>query len=139
MDQMRATVAVYFRLGLETATIPMALPVRWADALIADCAEAPGDIVEVAWSRSDGSMIAALNGVEGARSVELAARWILCTLRGQLAEGRDPSEVIRASSRAVEVGGLGNPTRERLVGIADTLEVAMLGVHGVSSPAEGTA
>ena len=106
-----ATAAEYFRLGVETGTLPLDLPIRWADQMIAAFADPPGDLVEVAWCRTAERMTAALNEVDGDRNREAAARWLLRTLRYQLAQRREASEVISAAMHAVEQGGLGEAKR----------------------------
>jgi hypothetical protein len=134
MNESLATVAEYLRLGIETDTLPISVPRRWADQVIADAPLAPGDIVEVAWSRDLPTLVVALRCVEGERDFELAARWFLRTLLSQLASGRQPAEVIRAAKHALFESHLGREIYFEASVLEDDLQLAELGYVG--SPAE---
>ncbi len=76
-----ATIAEYFRLGLETGLLKPEHASAWATSVVEALAEPPYSIIEVSWSKGLSSTLEALAAVEGDRDKGLAGRWMLGHLR----------------------------------------------------------
>ena len=135
MDTSFATYADYFRLGVETGSIEPSSAKNWADQIIAQAEQAPGDIVEVAFSQNAPQLLNALACVAGDRDKESASRWLLRQLLTQLQSGRNPHKVIQAARHLVLSAGMDISLHEILCSIDDSLSIAELGYHGTVSEA----
>jgi len=130
MSPSLATIAEYLRLAVETDTLPLSVPRRWADQVIDAAALAPGDIVDVAWSRDLSAIVMALRCVEGDRDFELAERWLLRTLHSQLDAGRPPPDVIRAAKHVLFNGQFERDVYYAASVLEDEMQLAELGYIG---------
>lgn len=76
-----ATVAEYFRIGLQIGLFMPEQAVAWADTEIASAEVPPEGMIEVAWSKGLASTMEALSAVPGERNKQLAGRWLLGLMR----------------------------------------------------------
>ena len=72
-----ATIAEYFRIGIQVGLVRPEAAIAWADAVIASVDTPEGEIVEVACSKGLSYTLNALIRVEGERNKSLAGRWLL--------------------------------------------------------------
>ncbi|WP_233233463.1 hypothetical protein [Bordetella sp. LUAb4] len=133
-----ATLAEYFKLGVETETIEPNQAKRWADRVIEEAAQPSGDIVDVALSRDVSQLLQALSEVAGDRNKQMAARWLIGTLVIQLEGMRESEEVIRAAKHAITSSGMDESLYWELCSIQGILEMAELGYYGNTAEAIGS-
>lgn len=126
-----ATIAEYFRLGLQVGLLLPDQAVAWADEEIAIAELASEELIDVAWAKGLTSTMDALAAVPGTRNKQLAGRWLLgllaklipCTDEGlQLA--------IKRAMHIVQCAELGDETYGRFDMIDDELSLARANVYG---------
>ena len=130
MPHSIATVAEYFRLAIESGALSSDLAKTWADGIVENFTVPPGDVVEVAWSKSEPQLVAALGEVSGERDRQVAARWGFHVLHERLEFQDDPDLLIQAAKHVVVSAGLEADLHDTLTSIEAILGVAKLGYHG---------
>jgi hypothetical protein len=126
-----ATVAEYFRLGLQVGLLLPEQAVAWADAEIAGTEAPPEGIIDVAWSKGLASTIEALGSVPGERNKQLAGCWLLGLMRG--AVPGTSAHLQLTVQRAMQItrhAELGEETHYRFDAIDDELSLARSKVYG---------
>lgn len=126
-----ATIAEYFRLGLQVGLLVPEQAVAWADTEIAAEEVAPDGMIEVAWSKGLASTIEVLSAVPGERNKQLAGRWLLGLMRQSVPESAEGLKL--TAQRAMQIARhaeLGEETYYRLDMIDDELSLAMSQVWG---------
>jgi hypothetical protein len=126
-----ATIAEYFKLGLQVGMLQPSQAVTWADAVIASAEIPPEGIIDVAWSNGPASAIDALSAVPGERDKKIAGHWLLGLLRQSLPESEE--ELQLAAARALQIARqaeLGDETYYRFDMIDDELSLARTKVYG---------
>jgi hypothetical protein len=126
-----ATIAEYFRLGLQVGLLKPEHAVAWADAEIAAAEVAPEGMIEVSWSKGVASAMEALGAVRGERNMQLAGRWLLGLMRQAVPESAEGLQL--AAQRAMQIARyaeLGDETYYRFDMIDDELSLARMKVYG---------
>ena len=126
-----ATIAEYFRLGLQVGLLMPEHAVAWADEEIAAAEVTPEGMIEVSWSKGLASTMEALSAVPGERNKQLAGRWLLGLMRQAVPES--PEGLQLAAQRAMQIARhaeLGDETYYRFDMIDDELSLARTQVYG---------
>jgi hypothetical protein len=126
-----ATIAEYFRLGLQVGLLTPEQAVAWADAQIAAAEAPPEGMIEVAWCKGLASTIEALGAVPGERNKQLAGHWLLGLMREAVPESAE--ELQLAAQRAMQIARhaeLGDEAYYRFDMIDDELSLARTQVYG---------
>ncbi|WP_395027811.1 hypothetical protein [Comamonas odontotermitis] len=126
-----ATIAEYFRLGIQTGLIQPENAIAWADSEIAVAAPPADGIIEVAWSRSPASTMEALLAVPGERDKQLAGRLLLGLLGKSDLNSEDALEA--AAKRALYIARdaeLGDETYAQFNAIDDLISLASTKTYG---------
>ena len=126
-----ATIAEYFRLGLQTGLLLPEHVIAWADEEIAAAEVPPEGLVDVAWSKGLASAMDALAAVPGERNKQTAGRWLLGLLGQSIPDSGEGLQL--AAQRAMHVARhaeLGDETYYRFDMIDDELALARTGVYG---------
>ncbi len=126
-----ATIADYFKYGLETGMVKPEAVRAWADTVIMQLDEPPIEIIEVSLSQTIPILIETLAGVAGERDKALAGAWLL----GLLRETRPQSaaELAWAIEKAIQIAraaGLGDDIYYQFDGIGDMLFLARCNTYG---------
>lgn len=120
-----ATIAEYFRLGLQVGLLLPAQAVAWADAEIAAAEVAPEELIEVAWAKGLASTMDALAGVSGERDKQLAGRWLLGLLGQSIpTSDEDLHLAVQSAMHIARHAELGDETYYRFDMIDDELSLA---------------
>ena len=77
MTPSLASVAQYFRIGLEVGLCEPEEAREWAISVIDLMDEPPGEIIEVSWRKPLAQVISDLNEVLGEPDMALVCRWLL--------------------------------------------------------------
>ncbi len=126
-----ATIAEYFRLGLQIGLLLPDQAVAWADEEIASADVAPEDLIDVAWARGLTSTVDALAAVPGERNKQLAGRWLLGLLAKSIPCSDEGLQLV--AQRAMHIARyaeLGDETYYRFDMIDDELSLARTKVYG---------
>lgn len=126
-----ATIAEYFRLGLQVGLLLPAQAVAWADTEIAAAEVAPEELIEVAWAKGLASTMDALAAVSGERDKQLAGRWLLGFLGQSIpASDEDLHLAVQSAMHIARHAELGDETYYRFAMIDDELSLATTKVYG---------
>jgi hypothetical protein len=130
-DISLATVAEYFRIGLQVGLLLPEQATEWATAVISDLATPPYEVIDVSWSKGLASTLEALSSVKGERDKKLAGHLLLGLIRDSLPESDSGLHlaVQRAMSIAREAE-LGDETYYSFDIIDDELSLARTKVYG---------
>jgi hypothetical protein len=126
-----ATVAEYFRIGMQIGLLLPEQAVAWADAEIAGAEDPPEGMIDVAWSKGLASTIEALGAVPGERNRQLAGCWLLGLMRGAVPESSEGLHL--TAQRAMQIARhaeLGDETYYRFDAIDDELSLARSKIYG---------
>lgn len=126
-----ATIAEYFRLGLQVGMLSPDQVVAWVYAKIAETEVAPEELIELAWAKGLASTMDALKAVPGERNKQLAGRWLLGVLGQSLPESDEGLQL--TAQRAMQIARdaeLGEETYYRFDLIDDELSLARTRVYG---------
>jgi hypothetical protein len=126
-----ATIAEYFRLGLQVGLLMPDQAVAWADEKIASAQVAPEELMDVAWARGLTSTMDALAAVPGERNKQLAGRWLLGLLAQSIPSSDEGLQL--AAQRAMYIARdaeLGDETYYRFNMIDDELSLARTNAYG---------
>jgi hypothetical protein len=96
-----ATIAAYYLYGLEAGMLSPQQVKDWAFSIIESNKHPPAEIIGIGMSGGLPELIENLNAVPGKRDVQLAGRWLLCVLRGELAI--NPAMGSRIAKQAMQV------------------------------------
>lgn len=83
-----ATIACYFRVGLETRLFHPDQARDWAMSVIGRMDQPPAEIIEVSWQKPLAQLIADLKEVEGDADTDLACSALLGTIWERLQSGK---------------------------------------------------
>lgn len=126
-----ATVAEYFRLGIQVGLLAPSQAVEWADAEIAGAEKAPEELIEVAWAKGLASTLDALAAVPGERDSKLAGSWLLGLLGKAIPESGEGLQLAAQSAMHIaRYAELGDDTYCRFDMIDDELSLARTKVYG---------
>ena len=126
-----ATIAEYFRLGLQVGLLLPEQAVAWADVEIANTVPLPEGLIDVAWSKGLASTMDALAKVPGERDKQVAGCWLLGLLSQSIPESCEGLHL--AAQRAMHIARhaeLGDETYYRFDMIDDELSLARANVYG---------
>lgn len=120
-----ATIAEYYRLALIAGLLQSDDAKDWAMSLIEQLAEPPGDIIELSWSKGVTMTMENLAAVQGDRDQQLAAYWLLASLR-QADQSTDEAlqRVGKQAMRIAQAAGLDEAVYFRFDEIDDFLTLA---------------
>lgn len=126
-----ATIAEYFRLGLQLGLLLPDQAVAWADAEIAAAEVAPEELIEVAWAKGLACTVDALAAVPGERNKQLAGRWLLGLLGQSIPESSERLQLAaRCAMHIARYAELGDATYYRFDMIDDELSLARTKAYG---------
>ncbi|MEO7579322.1 MAG: hypothetical protein ABIT83_17050 [Massilia sp.] len=89
MKPSLASVAQYFRIGLEIGICEPEQAREWAISAIDQLDEPPGEIIEVSWRKPLAQLISDLNEVKGEPEMGLVCSWLLGGLSLTVASTND--------------------------------------------------
>jgi hypothetical protein len=131
MKPSYATIAEYYRVGLEAGLIQPDDVRSWADGVIAELDQPPAEIIEVSWSKGVPELLENLNTIPGERDRSLAGRWLLGLLRDTLPQSDEQlSWAVRRAMQIAQSTGLGNDTYYQFDLVDDELFLARNGQYG---------
>ncbi len=131
MPPSLATIAEYFRFGLETGLLKPEDAKAWALSVVEEMSEPPYEIIEVSWSKGIASTLEALAEVKGERDTKLAGRWMLGLLKQSIDESDDQLQwVARRGMQIAKLADLGDETYYEFDTIDDELFLANNNTYG---------
>lgn len=126
-----ATIAEYFRLGLQIGLLLPEQASAWADSVIVAMDTPPGEIIEVSWSKGLASTLDALSLIPGERDKQLAGRWLLGLLRESITDSDEGFQLAtRQAMHIARNAELGNEVYYRFDMVDDELSLARTNVYG---------
>ncbi len=126
-----ATIADYYRIGLETGLLKPDDASVWATSVIAKMPEPPYEIIEVSWTKGLHSMLEALAAVVGERDKQLAGRWMLGYLRESMPDSDEHLHwVARRGMQIAKLADLGDEIYYQFDMIDDELFLAKYNTCG---------
>ncbi|MFL6660512.1 MAG: hypothetical protein ACJ8GW_20670 [Massilia sp.] len=130
MQPSLASVARYFRIGLELGICHPDQVRAWAISVIDQMAEPPGEIIEASWQKPLAQQISDLNDIKGEPDLELVCGYLLGTLASTMTPSDDT--FLQALGLAMQVArALGfSELYDRLNGIDDGLALATSQTYG---------
>ncbi len=129
MSPTLATVAQYFRLGIEAGICDVDDAREWALQVIGKMDEPLGEIIEVSWRKPRMQTIDDLNAVPGEIDLARAAGWLLATLRASLPASN--ATLRRATRQALQIArSLDEDSYAEFDRIDDMLSLAELKQYG---------
>jgi hypothetical protein len=93
-----ATIAEYYRFGIEAGLLTTQDAVAWCDAVIAAEVAPAGEFIELGWCKDASAAIECLKMIQGERDTQLAGKWLLGLL------GQRFRESVIGISTAVRMG-----------------------------------
>ena len=126
-----ATIAEYFRLGLQVGLLHPAQAISWADSEISETDVPPSELIEISWSNGLLSTMDALAAVPGDRDKQAAGRWLLGLLAQFIPDSQEDLQL--AIQRAMQIAreaNLGDETYYRFDIIDDELSLARTSAYG---------
>jgi hypothetical protein len=126
-----ATLAEYFRLGLQVGLLKPEDANAWAMSIVEKMAEPPYEVIEVALGKGVQKTLENLAAIQGERDSALAGRWLLGRLGQSLPEPADQLQwVTRRAMLIARIAGLDDDTYYRLDAIDDELFLARDNTYG---------
>lgn len=126
-----ATIAEYFRIGLEVGLLSPEKASAWATSEVARMEDPPYELIDVSWSKGLASTLVALSSVQGERDKHLAGSWLLGQLRESLPHSdADLHLVARQAMQVARAAELGDETYYRFDMVDDELSLARTKVYG---------
>ena len=132
MSTTQATVAEYFRIGVEVGIISPDEPRTWADALIRELEHPSGEVIEVSWSKGTAELLQGLRAIPGERDCNLAGSWLLGLLAARLRTSPDPWSIARSAMKVARVANMGDDVYYQFDVIDDQFSLAELGQYGTT-------
>lgn len=126
-----ATIAEYYRLGIEAGLLKPEEAQEWATSLLRRLDDPPYEIIEVSWGKGLATTIDNLREVKGARDSQTAGGWLLGYLREHFPD--DDEGLVRAARQAMQIArsaGLGDDVYYGFDSIDDGIFLAMSGTYG---------
>ncbi len=133
MTASLATIACYFRVGLEIRLFHPDQTRDWALSVIGSMDQPPAGIIEVSWQKPLAQLIADLKEVEGDADADLACSALLGTIGERLQSGKADFEttLFHATMITSMFSYTGCVDRlDTFHGIDDRLQLAMCGYFG---------
>jgi hypothetical protein len=129
-----ATIARYYRIGIETGLCDVDDARAWAMAVIGDGDAPSGAFIDVNWNQTQGQLLAQLDAVPGLPDNEIAGRWLLADLRKSLTGPTgDLRGAVRTAMRIAEATDLDEKVYYEFDRIDEALELALSGTYGTVS------
>jgi hypothetical protein len=126
-----ATIAEYFRFGLETGLLKPEDAKDWAMSVVEEMPEPPYEIIEVSWSKGIASTLEALAEVKGERDTKQAGLWMLGLLRQSIPKSDDHLHwVARSAMQIARLAELGDEIYYQFDMIDDELFLAKSNTYG---------
>lgn len=126
-----ATIAEYFRLGLQIGLLEPAQAVAWADSQIEAADSAPEGFIDISWSKGLASTMDALSAVPGERNIQLSGRWLLGLIGQSIPESvGELQNAVRCAMHIARHAELGEEIYYRFDMIDDELSLARTKVYG---------
>lgn len=138
MTPCDATMAEYLRLGIEVGVLEPAVARAWADAIVEALPRPPGEVIDVAWSRSLPELLTNLRLIPGERDSKLAGLWLLGSLRDDLPSDDEPLDrAVRQALQVCRAAGLDDDICRRFDVVDDLLSLARTGAYGSIADCRG--
>lgn len=126
-----ATMAQYFRVGLEAGYCRDDEVRDWAFLVIGRLSDPPAEIFELSWHYPRSRLLDNLNAVQGNADLDAVRQWLLAAIGSSMAPEGDLHQYLRQAFYVVRAT---NPSPDdvyySLDGIADDLQLAELGLGG---------
>jgi hypothetical protein len=120
-----ATIACYYRKGIETALLSREQAQAWADAVIAKSDAPPYACIEVSLSKDIPEIISALRSVPGDFDATNVGAWLLAELQQEEIQTTDElASAIRKAMLVCQHCGMCDETYYEFDGIDDSLYLA---------------
>jgi hypothetical protein len=125
-----ATVADYFRLGIEAGLIKAEVANAWAMSLVEAMPEPPYEIIELALNKGMATTIENLAHVHGDRDNVMAGQWLLGYLRDTFPlEDKHLRWAARQAMQIAQRAELGDDIYYRFDSIDDEISLASSGAY----------
>jgi hypothetical protein len=126
-----ATIAQYFRVGLEIGYCQDDEVRDWALLIIAALDDPPAEIIELSWRYPRSRLLDNLNAVKGSPDLEAAAQWLLAAIGASMTPDGNLRHYLRQAFYVVRATDFSaNDVYYSLDCIADDLQLAELGFAG---------
>jgi hypothetical protein len=81
MNESLATMAQYYRIGIEAGICVEDEAREWAFAMIGELQDPPGELIEVSWRKPRPQLLDDLNSVRGEPDLQRVGGWLFAALR----------------------------------------------------------
>lgn len=126
-----ATVAQYFRVGLEIGSCQDDQVRDWAFFIIGEFDDPPQEIVELSWHFPRSRVLDNLNAVKGNADMQAVGEWLLAAIGASMTADGNLHQYLRQAFYVVRATNLSPDTvYYTLDGIADDLQLAEIGLAG---------
>jgi hypothetical protein len=126
-----ATIAQYFRVGLEAGCCRDDEVRDWAFLVIEAFNDPPAEIFELSWHYPHSRLLDNLNAVQGNADWDAVRRWLLAAICVSMTPGGDLHQYLRQAFYVVRATNFSpDDVYCSLDGIADDLQLAELGLYG---------
>jgi hypothetical protein len=126
-----ATIAQYFRVGLEIGYCHDDEVREWAFLIIGALEDPPAEIIELSWHYPRSRLLDNLNAVKGSADLQAVGQWLLAAIGASMAPDGNLHQYLRQAFYVVRATNLlPDVVSYTLDGIADDLQLAELGLVG---------
>jgi hypothetical protein len=126
-----ATIAQYFRVGLEVGYCRDDEVRDWAFLLIGVLDDPPAEIIELSWHYPRPRLLENLNAVKGNADLQAVGQWLLAAIGVSIAPDGNLHRYLRQAFYVVRATKLlPEEVSYRLDDLADDLQLAELGLGG---------
>lgn len=132
-----ATIAEYFRLGIQLRILTSEQAVAWADAEMATPDTSTAELIDVSLSMSSAPMLDALLAIPGERNKPQAGRWLLGYLRQSLqTRNHRLAWTVKQAMNIVQLTDLGEEAYASFDLVDDALALAHSHTYGTEAQCE---
>lgn len=126
-----ATIAQYFRIGLEVGYCHDEEVRDWAFFIIGALDDPPAEILELSWHYPRSRVLENLNAVKGSTDLQAVGQWLLAGIGASMTPDGNRHHYLRQAFYVVRAANLSpDLVSYTLDGIADDLQLAELGLVG---------
>ncbi len=126
-----ATIARYFRVGIEAGILEVEDARAWAFSIIESEEAPPSEVIDVSWSIPRAQLIEVLNSFAGDADAGLAGGWLLAVLRESLPKSNDSLKAsVQCAMQIARSAELDGSIYYKFDAIDDGLFLALSGTYG---------
>lgn len=129
-----ATIARYFRVGIEAGILEVGDVRAWAFSIIESEEAPPSGVIDISWSIPRAQLIEALNSFAGEADTIRAGGWLLAVLRESLPKSNDRLKAsVQCALQIARSTELGDSIYYEFDAIDDAMFLAVSGTYGTVS------